>query len=131
MKVGAIPCVFWGIFADEETVPEGKLARKAATPHVTCGFATPCPADLIGLNCNAVVEGYGCNGKNEGVSVALPPWLAERYARDEAAHMTLSTAEGGEPKDTAWIDFSGRKYAGTAIRGKIGYRGFDGNDHFE
>lgn len=103
-----------GLFVDADDLYQKiqpKLARKIRNPHVTTKF-DPRGADLnleqLGTGARIIAEGYGNDGKNEGLLVRIEaddPVIQEACDKLKVPHITLSVSEGGKPKDTEKLDF--------------------------
>lgn len=134
-------CVYWGIFFDDEALPEPKLANPIAHKHVTCGFRKPVPDELVGQKCLVGVTGYANDGRNEAVSVRFKPWdedLESAYSGADQKHITLSVADGAKPVDSGNLKFElpddgycNKQGEFACVFGRVGYLDFDGEIKFE
>lgn len=103
MRNKTIP-IYWGIFLDSRTFLPHKLAKPISTPHVTFGFRTEVPTDILGTDALIKVIGYGCDANNEAYLVDVPTgW--EKYFKNKVPHITISTSLKGKPKDSANLIF--------------------------
>ena len=103
-----------GLFVDSDELYQKiqpKLARRIKNPHVTTMF-NPKGADLnleqLGTGARIIAEGYGNDGKNEGLLVRIEaddPVIQEACDKLKVPHITLSVSEGAKPQDTDKLDF--------------------------
>lgn len=106
--------VYAGLFLD----PEDLYSKKQATlekvvehPHVTTAFkpnSNQLHLAQIGSKARIYAVGYGNNGENEGLLVrveAEDPEIQEACDALDTPHITLSTGEKGQAKNTAFLDF--------------------------
>lgn len=115
--------IYWGIFfEDEENMPMGTLERKIVHKHVTFGFRTPMPVELLGRETSVIVDGYGNDGKNEALFVELDPDIQDYHEGDDDAryHITLSVAEDGRPVDSGKLAFEPMEHP-YVLKGRFGY----------
>lgn len=112
---GQMP-VYHGVFFDRDrldalvdgNVPgRNELSHVIRHPHVTFGFRSqPVEGFHDGMRVNGFkVIGYGNDGVNEGLLVKIPKRMRRYYQGADQAHITLSLADGGNPKDTADLEF--------------------------
>lgn len=109
--------LYHGVFFDRNRLDElvdgnipnrHGLPREIRNPHVTFGFhSQPVEGFHDGMGVNGFrIIGYGNDGVNEGLLVRIPKRMRRYYQGASQAHITLSLAEGGQPKDTAKLDFT-------------------------
>lgn len=100
--------IYWGLFFDDDpNIPSGVLEKEVVDKHVTFGFRTPMPMELLGKESVVVVDGYGNDGKNEALFVELDPDIQDYHSggTDESRyHITLSTSKNGRPVDSAKLE---------------------------
>lgn len=110
-------------------LPQARLARLIAHPHVTFAYRPECvDTALFGEEVALTVTGYGNDGVNEGllVEVHTKNAVLRRMADGIAVpHITLSLGEKGEAVDTAKLKFS--PIAPFALHGLFGGFCFDGS----
>ena len=100
-----IDCVYWGIFFPGQEF-ETSLEKPVKDKHVTFGFKTPMPADLLGKPATVSVTGYGNDGRNEALLVDFEPWCWDIFEFSVSdPHVTLSTSTDGKPVDSANLEF--------------------------
>lgn len=66
------------------------------------------PTELFGTEVEVKVTGYGCNGKNEAVSVEfvnLPDELTDLAKNIRVPHITLSVAKDEEAVNSSFLTF--------------------------
>lgn len=103
-----------GLFVDSEDLYKKirpRLARRIRDPHITTKF-NPRGSDLnlrqLGTGARILVEGYGNDGKNEGLLVRIKaddPVIQEICDKLEVPYIALSISEGSKPQDTEFLDF--------------------------
>lgn len=98
-----IECVYWGIFFPGHEF-ETSLEKPVEDKHVTFGFKTPMPADLLGKSATVSVTGYGNDGRNEALLVDFESWCWDIFGLS-VPHITLSTSTDGKPVDSANLEF--------------------------
>lgn len=133
----SIDCIYWGIFLSKSGLRSicGKmdsptLEVEVNNPHVTFGFKTPCPEDILGRNAVVEIVGYACDGKNEAFMVDVPGHLASYYEGADIPHVTISVSEGAKPVDSGKLEFEPINLPEEFVYGKIGYFGYDHRVHF-
>jgi len=129
-----IECIYWGIFFEKEddTFFDGRLDRKIVHPHMTFGYKTPMPPQLLGKEASVQVCGYGNDGRNEALLVVWEFDDLRRYwNHDPRGHITLSVSENGRPVDSKNLNYE--LFAPNKRQRKVGRFGyFDGeNVRFE
>lgn len=118
-----IDCIYWGLFFDQKL--GYSLECPVEDPHVTFGFKTPMPAELLGKKATVTVIGHGCDGRNQAVMVDLDCECWDVYQGAQVPHITLSTSKDGKPVDSADLDFEQwDPYEWYDLIGRFGY--FDG-----
>lgn len=119
--------LWFGLFiSDEELEQEilntAVLDNPVAHPHITFGFKTGVPS---GIDWNEIYEvdftGYGNDGGNEGYEAVVPASLEDFYMGANTCHMTISTADGASPVDTAFIEFEDLEDERFSLPMKFGY----------
>ncbi len=115
--------IYWGLFFEDENMPEGTLERKVVYKHVTFGFKTPFPMELLGKESAVIVDGYGNDGRNEALFVELDPDIQDYHpggTDGNRYHITLSTGKDGKPVDSAKLEVWSidRPYV---LKGRFGY----------
>ena len=126
-----------GIFFDKKTVDIIKKMEEHPLPisndEMHCTFKyKPSKSEifdeLVGQEISVIITGYGCDGKNSGFEVMLPPEVTPYYinydedkpGRLKPPHITVAYAEGSTPahtKDLEFINFS----RPIVITGRFGY----------
>ena len=64
--------------------------------------------EQLGTGARIIAEGYGNDGKNEGLLVRIEaddPVIQEACDKLKVPHITLSVSEGAKPQDTDKLDF--------------------------
>lgn len=102
-----IDAVYWGLFFDEFDLPIGTLERKVPHKHVTFGYKTPMPEDLVGKKSLVKVVGLGKDQNNEAYAVLLDQSVWKYFNGDpiSSPHITLSLSSDGKAKDSRFLDF--------------------------
>ena len=98
-----IECIYWGIFFPGHEF-ETSLEKPVEDKHVTFGFKTPMPADILGKPATVAVTGYGNDGRNEALMVDFESWCWDIFELS-VPHVTLSTSTDGKPVDSANLEF--------------------------
>lgn len=96
--------------ASLERLPRQPLSRPVRAPHVTFAYRPhTIPTEAFGLPVTVMVTGYGCDGRNEALSVrfvGLPEILAPLAAQIPVPHITLSVCDTGKAVDSAHLTFA-------------------------
>ena len=130
MQYRDIKCVYWGVFFDDEDLPNSSLDRDITNKHITFGFRRPCPAELVGMPILVDIVGYGNDGENEALLVEFDgEWLDYYAGSQKAMHVTLSVSETGKPKNSENLDFEPTDLE--TIWGTFGYFGEDNTVHLD
>ena len=100
--------------------------------HITFNFGEldMYPDELMQMEVEVQLIGYGCDGKNSGFEVKLPEEIEQRfYKGNKPIHITVSigtvNGEKGKPVDTAKLMFQPLEKP-ISIKGKFGYFVFGG-----
>lgn len=117
--------VYWGIFVD---LPIHELKDEVKDKHITFGFRTEMPDDLLGKKVTVTLAGYGCSDTNEGYRCTFEKEYEKYYLNECVPHITLATANGGKPFATRSLAF--KDIHKREIEGRFGYFGEDGEVYF-
>ena len=124
--------IYTGIFLDNDDIYShfpSKLSVQVGHPHVTLvyrGGVESAHEEFLGEMVKVRVVGYGNDGKNEGLFVALDNTIP--YMGADRPHITLSIAEGAKAVNTAFVSMT-EKRIGT-LKGRVGYFMVDGTIMF-
>ena len=113
---------YYRLMAAVTPIREQRLEREILQPHVTVQYQPETVDErLFGENVLIRVTGYGCNGRNEGLSVQVQsrnPDLQKLLDRIAVPHITLSVARDGSSVDTRELDF--HPVEPFTVRGRFG-----------
>lgn len=110
--------IYWGLFLEENQ--NGKLEKQIKNQHITFGYKTAPPAEVIfGKEYQIKIVGYGINEENEGYEVELSKELKKFYNGAEKVHITLSTSKEGKAVNTKNVNFE--PIAERVLKCKMGY----------
>ncbi len=115
--------IYWGLFLNEQF--DGRLDKVIKNQHVTFGFKTDCPYELIGREYDITILGYGINDDNEAFIVDIPQELMVYYDGVLSKHVTLSVSISGKPVNSSKLEYQ-RLDQPIIKRCTMGY--FDGDE---
>ena len=109
--------IYTGVFFDAaeldkivDEITKTRLFRLIENPHVTFAFKpSRVNPDLFGQKAEFVIVGYACDGKNQGLQVAMrvseSMALYQEFRLIGNPHITVSVSEDGKPVDTGNMTF--------------------------
>ncbi len=121
-----------GIFFDDSVKAELiKLQKKGLNEniinmHVTFNYGRlyKFPEDIVGMEVEVIIVGYGSDALNSGFEVEISEELKKIYKKKSAAHITVSLGEvngiKGKVVDTGKLKFN-KLDETVKVMGRIGY----------
>ena len=122
--------IYWGIFVQDDRFITS-LEKPIQYMHVTFGFKSKVPTDILGETVEVSVIGYANDGKNEAYLVEVP----EKYTpyvtnpRKRILHITTSISSSARPVDSNNLNFEPIDKPFT-VTGRFGFYGDDKVIHY-
>ena len=122
--------IYWGIFVQDDRFITS-LEKPIKYMHVTFGFRSEVPTDILGEEVEISIVGYANDGKNEAYSVTVPEKYIQYISnpRKRKLHITVSVSNSANPVDSNELDFKPIDKPFTVV-GRFGFYGDDKVIHY-